>query len=81
RHPGWGAQLLRRIGGFETLAEWVPHHHERPDGRGYPSMLHAEDVPLASLILAVADAYWALRADRSDRAALTRDEALEVMTQ
>lgn len=81
RHPGWGAQLLRRIAGFETLAEWVQHHHERPDGRGYPSMLEAGDVPPASFVLAVADAYWALRADRSDRAALTQDEAIEVIVQ
>jgi HD-GYP domain-containing protein (c-di-GMP phosphodiesterase class II) len=81
RHPGWGAQLLRRVPGFETLSEWVQHHHERPDGRGYPSMLEHSDVPAAAFLLGAADAYWALRADRSDRSALTQAEALEVMAQ
>ena len=79
RHPGWGAQLLRRVPGFETLAEWVQHHHERPDGRGYPGLLDRVEVPLAGFVLGAADAYWALRADRSDRQALTQVEALAVM--
>ena len=80
RHPGWGAQLLQRVPGFETLAEWVQHHHERPDGRGYPGLLGSSEVPLAAFVLGAADAYWALRADRSDRKALTPAEALAVMS-
>jgi len=81
RHPGWGAQLLQRVPGFETLAEWVQHHHERPDGRGYPGLLDRVEVPLAGFVLGAADAYWALRADRSDRGALTQAEALAVMNE
>ena len=80
RHPGWGAQLIERIPGFERIASWVQHHHERPDGRGYPSLLERDEIPLAALILAVADAYWALRADRSDRPALSADDVMRVMT-
>ena len=66
--------------GFETLAEWVQHHHERPDGRGYPGLLGSGEVPLAAFVLGAADAYWALRVDRSDRKALTPAEALAVMS-
>ena len=79
RHPGWGAQLLDRVPGFGQVAEWVQHHHERPDARGYPFMLGGTDVPLPSYVLAVSDAYWALRADRSDRLALPAEEALRVI--
>ena len=79
RHPGWGAQLIERIPGFERIANWVQHHHERPDGRGYPSLLERDEIPLPSLILAVSDAYWALRADRSDRPALSADDVLRLM--
>ena len=79
RHPGWGAQLLRRVPGFEVLSDWVQHHHERPDGRGYPGLLEGSEVPLAAFVLGAADAYWALRSDRSDRKALTEAEALAVM--
>ena len=80
RHPGWGAQLIERIPGFERIAHWVQHHHERPDGRGYPSLLERDEIPLPSLILAVSDAYWALRADRSDRPALSADDVLRLMS-
>ena len=79
RHPGWGAQLLERIPGFEQIARWVQHHHERPDGRGYPSLLDRNEIPLASLILGVADAYWALCSDRSDRPSLASEDVLRVM--
>ena len=37
RHPEWGAQLLRELGGFSPLASrLVLDHHERLDGSGYP---------------------------------------------
>jgi HD-GYP domain-containing protein (c-di-GMP phosphodiesterase class II) len=39
-------------------------HHERPDGKGYPAGLSDRDIPLEAKILAVADAYEAMTADR-----------------
>ena len=73
-HSGWGADLVLRIPGLEQVAEVVRHHHERYDGLGYPDGLHAEDTPLASRILAVADAYVAMNEDRPYRPALPPDE-------
>lgn len=81
RHPGWGARLLESLPGFEAIAAWVEFHHERPDGRGYPEMLESSAIPLPSRILGVADAYWALRAERPYRAAMESDDALEVIQQ
>src|SRR5215208_291370 len=68
-HSGWGADLVDRIPGLEHVADIVRHHHERFDGRGYPDGLTAEDTPLESRILAVADAYVAMNEDRPYRPA------------
>jgi HD-GYP domain-containing protein (c-di-GMP phosphodiesterase class II) len=70
-HSGWGADLVDRIPGLEHVADIVRHHHERFDGRGYPEGLTAEDTPLESRILAVADAYVAMNEDRPYRPALS----------
>lgn len=76
RHPGWAARLLEQLPGFEDIAGWVEAHHERPDGRGYPEMLDGDEIPVPSRLLAIADAYWALRAARPYREALSHREAL-----
>jgi HD-GYP domain-containing protein (c-di-GMP phosphodiesterase class II) len=53
----------------------VELHHERPDGRGYPFGLRAEDIPLAARIVHVADAFDAMTSARAYRAALPASEA------
>jgi diguanylate cyclase (GGDEF)-like protein/putative nucleotidyltransferase with HDIG domain len=62
-HPEIGAQILNSRG-LEDLREWVLAHHERPDGKGYPCGLTDSEIPLEAKILAVADAYEAMIADR-----------------
>jgi diguanylate cyclase (GGDEF)-like protein/putative nucleotidyltransferase with HDIG domain len=62
-HPEIGAQILNGRG-LEDLREWVLAHHERPDGTGYPRGLADGEIPLEAKILAVADAYEAMIADR-----------------
>lgn len=58
------------------MAEYVLYHHERWDGTGYPQGLKGEEIPLISRILAIADAYDAMRSDRPYRKGLTREEAI-----
>lgn len=79
RHPGMGARLLEAVPGLDELSTWVEQHHERPDGRGYPNMLDADELSLPSLILSVADAYWALRARRPYRTGHSAEETLRVL--
>jgi len=55
----------------------VRHHHERPDGKGYPLGLPGEEVPLSARILKVADAFDAMTSDRPYRRALSERQALE----
>jgi HD-GYP domain-containing protein (c-di-GMP phosphodiesterase class II) len=74
RHPEVGARILEHAG-FGDIAVWVRAHHERMDGRGYPAALKAEAIPLEARILAVADAYEAMVADRPYRAGMAPDAA------
>jgi HD-GYP domain-containing protein (c-di-GMP phosphodiesterase class II) len=73
-HSVWGADLVARIPGLEAVARIVRHHHERYDGEGYPDRLEGRDIPLASRVLTVADAYVAMTEDRPYRRARPRFE-------
>ena len=44
RHPELGARILEHAN-LPDIADWVLHHHERIDGRGYPTGLAGEDIP------------------------------------
>lgn len=59
-HAEFGAAILAPVGPFEALVPWVRHHHERPDGRGYPDRMLDVEIPLESKIIAVADAFDAM---------------------
>ena len=75
-HPEIAARLLSR-GEFDDLRSWILAHHERPDGGGYPYGLSGAAIPLEARILAVADAYEAMTADRVYRPALGQAAARE----
>ncbi|MGH2968593.1 MAG: HD-GYP domain-containing protein, partial [Solirubrobacteraceae bacterium] len=74
RHPEIGARILEHAG-LRDIAGWVRAHHERIDGRGYPHALSADEIPLEARILAVADAYEAMIADRPYRAGMAAEDA------
>jgi putative nucleotidyltransferase with HDIG domain len=76
RHPDLGAEVVEKVDLFRDLAPEIRHHHERMDGRGYPSSLSGEEIPYAARVLAVADAFDALTSDRPYRRALSADDAL-----
>jgi diguanylate cyclase (GGDEF)-like protein len=76
RHPEIGARILLHAG-LGDIAQWVRAHHERVDGRGYPDELSAAEIPLEARILAVADAYEAMIADRPYRAGMAPAAARE----
>jgi putative nucleotidyltransferase with HDIG domain len=74
-HPGWGAEALGSVPGGAGVAAAVRGHHERWDGRGYPDGLSGEEIPIASRIIAVADAWHAMTSNRSYRRALDEEHA------
>lgn len=56
-HPVQGARLVSLTAGFEGLAPFIKHHHEKYDGTGYPDGLKGERIPLFSRIICIADAF------------------------
>ena len=74
RHPEIGARILEHAG-LRDIAVWVRAHHERIDGGGYPDRLCDHEIALEARILAVADAYEAMIADRPYRAGMPAPEA------
>jgi HD-GYP domain-containing protein (c-di-GMP phosphodiesterase class II) len=80
RHPDWGDQLLRELGGFATAVHrLVRSHHERLDGCGYPDRLDADEIDLDTRILTVADVYDALVSPRVYRPAWTHEAAIALL--
>jgi diguanylate cyclase (GGDEF)-like protein len=66
-HPAVGADLLRHFPELASACPGVRHHHERYDGTGYPDQLAGEDIPIDARIIAAADAFSAMTADRPYR--------------
>lgn len=72
-HPAIGAHILSNASIFADIVPIVKHHHERYDGKGYPSRLAGEDIPYLARIVAVADTFDAMTSRRSYRQALDFD--------
>jgi len=75
RHSEVGADIVSTLEQMAGIAAIVRHHHERWDGRGYPTGLAASDIPIGARIIAIADAFSAMTNDRVYRAALSMDHA------
>jgi HD-GYP domain-containing protein (c-di-GMP phosphodiesterase class II) len=78
-HPYYTQRILEHIRGLERLAFVAASHHERLDGRGYFRGLRGKQIMTGSRILAVADIFDALSAERPYRPALPEDVALRLM--
>jgi putative nucleotidyltransferase with HDIG domain len=76
RHPELGADMLRDLGMYGPVAEIVLAHHERIDGRGYPSGLPGEEIPEIAKIISVAEIYDTLTASDTYRTRMSSFEAL-----
>jgi len=74
-HSDIGEHILTPIVEDEAILKAVRHHHERYDGRGYPDGLSGEQIPLGARILAVADAYDAMKSERPYRGAMSVETA------
>jgi response regulator RpfG family c-di-GMP phosphodiesterase len=70
----WGKQ-------FRRVPIIAGAHHERLNGTGYPNRLHAEEIPVQSKLMSVADVYDALTAsDRPYKKAVPIDRALDILS-
>ena len=74
KHPEMGARIAASAK-LDDISEWILYHHERVDGTGYPSRLPGDKIPVEAKILAVADAYEAMTAERVYKRAMATAEA------
>ncbi|WP_246169634.1 PAS domain S-box protein [Alkalibaculum sporogenes] len=77
KHPEIGYRIAHNIPELVSVADYILHHHERWDGKGYPHGLKREEIPIHCRILSVVDAYDAMTNDRYYRKAMNSQEALE----
>jgi putative nucleotidyltransferase with HDIG domain len=76
RHPVEGTGILGSLRGYEEVRDIVRCHHERLDGKGYPSGISGRRIPFLARIVAVADTFDAITSSRSYRADADPETAL-----
>ena len=79
RHPNIAADILRPIHVLRAIIPFILYHHERWDGKGYPTKIKGEEIPLGARIVAIADVYQALISKRSYRKAFSKSQALKII--
>ena len=76
KHPGMGTRILDTASFLQPDAiQVVGHHHERWDGKGYPSKLAKEEIPIGARLFAIADTFDAMTSDRPYRTRMDPDLA------
>jgi len=79
QHAVIGENICAPLKSLRGILPVIRHHHERMDGSGYPDGLRGEQIPVKARILQIADIYDALTTDRPYRAALSCEEALQIL--
>ncbi|HSQ20299.1 MAG TPA: HD domain-containing phosphohydrolase, partial [Blastocatellia bacterium] len=80
-HTIVGAEILERVGFPYPVVPVVRHHHERWDGRGYPDGLRGDEIPITARILTLSDCFDAVREERNYRAAMSHEQAVEMLNE
>jgi hypothetical protein len=76
-HTVVGGRMVEKISGLGQLKPGVLYHHERWDGKGYPTGVKGTDIPIEARILSIADTFDAITSSRSYRPAVSLAEAIE----
>ena len=79
KHPELGVQVLSGITLPWDVIPLIRHHHEKFDGKGYPSNLAGDAIPMGARVIAVADVFDALTSERPYRPAHVATKALKIM--
>jgi putative nucleotidyltransferase with HDIG domain len=79
-HPMEGYNILKKQGKLpEVVLDIVKHHHERRNGKGYPSQLEGDEINNMTRIVAIVDVYDAITSDRCYHDAISPYDALKNM--
>lgn len=76
-HPTRGAAILQQISSLRPITPIILHHHERFDGKGYPSRLKGDEIPIGARIVAVVDSFTAMLSKRPYRRMRSVGEAID----
>lgn len=74
RHSIVSGEICRPLGLPEDVLFLITHHHERLDGKGYPSGLTAQELPFLQRILTVSDTFDAMRSRRPYRDSMPEED-------
>ena len=80
-HPQVGAEIIGAVPFPYPVAPLILSHHERWDGRGYPSGLKEDEIPLGARVLCIVDYFDALTSDRPYHKAISADAAVALLQQ
>jgi HD-GYP domain-containing protein (c-di-GMP phosphodiesterase class II) len=79
-HPDKGFKRLENEPDLNhRILNGIRYHHERPDGRGYPKGLKADEIDDMAKIVAIVDAYDAITSDRVYQKARSHHEAMSIL--
>lgn len=81
KHPLYGYQILSHSHRLKLAAEIALFHHEKWDGTGYPHGVKGEEIPTSARIVALADAYDALRAERPYKTGFSHEKAVKIIVE
>lgn len=76
-HPANGAEMLVNFTSIESIRDGALYHHERYDGKGYPTGKSGQDIPFIGRLICVADSFDAMSSDRCYRAHMPKEVILE----
>jgi HD-GYP domain-containing protein (c-di-GMP phosphodiesterase class II) len=76
-HAVIGERIANASGELKEISYLIMKHHERYDGKGYPTGLKGDEIPIECQVLSVVDAYDAMTNDRPYRKALSKEVAIE----
>ena len=79
KHPVFAREMLKKIEFLYPAMEIPSFHHERWDGKGYPTGLVGQEIPIAARIFAVIDVWDAITSDRPYRKAMSYEKALAII--
>ncbi|MDD2309124.1 MAG: response regulator [Desulfuromonadaceae bacterium] len=79
QHPRWGSDVARQARMPDTVINIILYHHERVDGKGYPSGLKTDEIPIEARIVAIADVFDALYSNRPYRKAYDFKRTIEIL--
>lgn len=77
QHTTHGGDMLKGFTSIEGICDGARYHHERYDGKGYPTGLAGEKIPLISRIIGVCDAFDAMNSKRCYRSNLSKEVILD----